>query len=313
MAVALSDSFWPFIGGFRWLGYLRCTSKALNAEYDLVVAVKALNKKHDSSIQKVWAKRWLGVRDHWMAHVKAADLTLVMAIEIAVAHGGLNHGRAVVARQKMLADKAQRRLEHAKYVERVKQLVRRVNELLQKHAPEIPPGYFDMHIRLMCPPTAVVEQTVFIEDLVRRFRHDEQVRVEQAETMRVAMAAMTERKAALDARLAQEGLLPNMCHYYDLCLLRRELVIDDAMMIEYRFQTQLMTNQQVSKFYEQSYNALKAEHGGNFAGLNASIRDMVRANFMVDERGNIGARRAEPIELESPEFNDDYSGGESDI
>jgi hypothetical protein len=62
-------------------------------------------------VSKVWAKRWLGLCDHWMTHMRR--MTLQGALEIAFEHGGVaaTVARGLVYRHKEKECRAKRALQ----------------------------------------------------------------------------------------------------------------------------------------------------------------------------------------------------------
>jgi hypothetical protein len=90
--VVNSEAFW-MNSAVSAYGRLARTCKSLMRECDLQFAMAHLPAAvTERVVSKVWAKRWLGLCDHWMAKKR---LTLQVAIAIALEHGGVG---ATVAR-----------------------------------------------------------------------------------------------------------------------------------------------------------------------------------------------------------------------
>lgn len=121
LRVALGiEAFWAHIRSTKRLGLVLRACKTLRKECDVAFAVAAMGK--DGKITKVWARRWLGMSAGWVAGVKAESFTLVIALKVLAAHGGLiaNSPRAIAMRKK---DDAERQAKRADIARRAKQLM----------------------------------------------------------------------------------------------------------------------------------------------------------------------------------------------
>jgi hypothetical protein len=107
------DIFWSRIRSLKHLGALLLTCKTIRAECDLMFAVASMGER--KIVSKMWAKRWLGLSMSWM-YIGEKHLTLVAALRIAAAHGGLavTRKRAIDCRQKEERARADKRVQRNK-------------------------------------------------------------------------------------------------------------------------------------------------------------------------------------------------------
>lgn len=93
------DAFWHAVRRTKSLGLILRSCKTLRRECDVAFAVAAMGG--DRKIQKMWARRWLGMSAGWVANIPAGGFTLVVALKVLSAHGGLiaNGPRAIAVRK----------------------------------------------------------------------------------------------------------------------------------------------------------------------------------------------------------------------
>ena len=73
------EAFWGTVRSLETLALILQTCKSVRAECGVAFAVAAMGK--DRRVQKVWARRWLGVRAGWWA--RGGAVTLVGALRLA--------------------------------------------------------------------------------------------------------------------------------------------------------------------------------------------------------------------------------------
>ena len=114
------DTFWHHLRHMKSLSLILRSCKTLRKECDVAFAVAAMGK--DGKITKVWARRWLGMSAGWVANIKAESFTLVVALKVLAAHGGLiaNSPRAIAMRKK---EDVERQAKRADIARRAKQLM----------------------------------------------------------------------------------------------------------------------------------------------------------------------------------------------
>ena len=109
LLVVNSEKFWGACTHIRTLGLLLRTCHSIKQECDIMFALEHIPLAAECVVSKVWAKRWLGLCDHWMSDVK--QVTLLMALEISMEHGGVcvTMSRGSVFREREQVDRVKRR------------------------------------------------------------------------------------------------------------------------------------------------------------------------------------------------------------
>jgi len=135
------DAFWHAVRRMKSLGLILRSCKTLRRECDVAFAVAAMGG--DRKIQKMWARRWLGMSAGWVANIPAAGFTLVVALKVLSAHGGLiaNGPRAIAVRKQ---EDAQRRAKRDEEKARARAMQQRKAALDARMEAENLPrrGYF---------------------------------------------------------------------------------------------------------------------------------------------------------------------------
>ena len=135
------DAFWHAVRRMKSLGLILRSCKTLRRECDVAFAVAAMGR--DRKIQKIWARRWLGMSAGWVANIPAGGFTLVVALKVLSAHGGLiaNGPRAIAVRKQ---EDAQRRAKRDEEKARARAMQQRKAALDARMEAENLPrrGYF---------------------------------------------------------------------------------------------------------------------------------------------------------------------------
>ena len=262
--VIFTETFWPEMGRrapLRSLGLMLRVCKNLRQECDIVFAVTAMGA--DRKIQKIWAKRWLGLCYHWLTSVKADNLTLVLALKISRQHGGLvkSYKRGIElrksatpatqkkqddiqARRKFLLDNHS--VFEAKKVE--------LNLLLVNEG--VPSGHFDAEIPLLDMP---IDAALAVRMAARYMHFDADLVINR------------ERKTELDHRLADNATLTCVAgSYYRYCITKSKAPIDNAMVRELCFRAQVRRN----KGYDDIIESLVEKRGFFYAGIHDEARQL---------------------------------------
>ena len=259
------DAFWPAVA-LADLGRMLRACKTLRAECNLAFAVATMadaNRK----IQKVWARRWLGLAYHWLTGIKANDLTLVLALKIAQQHGGLaaNYKRGIELQNKETNAMTPGKRAKLAAIEKRKRFLRDNRVLLEQKARElnewlvaagVPSGHFDPEIPLLDEPI----DAALIVRMKARYDRSEAASCDPP---------LPERKAALDALLeASAALFCLSGSYYHYCVSTSKAPVDGKMVDELCFRAQVRHN----VGYDDVLERLVAERGHFYAGIHAETR-----------------------------------------
>ena len=262
------ETFWQLVDSLPQLSLVLRTCQCLHLECDPIFAVASMRNKGTQKVQKVWAQRWLGLCHHWQNHVKADEFTLLRALKIARAHGGVgkNYKRGVklqlemhpAQKAKLAAVEKRRQFlrdNHAA-VERKQQVL---NALLVTEG--VPEGHFDADI----PQLDLPIDDALIERMKARYaRH-----VAFVQSHVYNKHKMAERKTKLDERLVASALPAcSAGSYYWYIIMMSKAVIDNKMIDELCFRAQFCNN----VCYDDVLEGLVAVRGHFYAGVHAEAR-----------------------------------------
>ena len=269
------DTFWQHLRKLKLLGLLLRTCKPLRKECDLAFAVAAMGR--DRIITKAWARRWLGACGHWMTSIPCDDFTLVVALRVVAAHGGLiaNGIKATGMRKKEEAVRREKQAERdQKKRERVEEENRKRrerSELLYSLFNAAGLSTTDARYKEILNKQSIVVDDVLVQKFQKE-RDDEEAR--------------KQRKIMLDERMKKEKL-PCEGYFYRECLSLDGPEINNATIAELRFRNQIWNNRRYDNIVQELVN----DNDGYYTGIHAEAREIFRSRFVVDERGYVRGRR----------------------
>ena len=310
------DKFWKLVGfkpprqrnrfwmdveppvDFSRLDMLSRVSKSMRVNIDFAFAIKHMASERGGKIVgKMWARRWVGLREPWLAKVNPKELSLLRAFEISRERGGgflatVPFGFEFQAKeQERRQQKEQRVLEEQEIERDVRAaFVRETNDALVMEG--IPRFYFDDFIH----------RNFFRDKAALSMGNLKKVYADQTQDQAWILEQRVKRLDEVNTQLVAEGL-PTMGKYHEY-LVQNYFEIEPAHIVEMRFRTELMSH---GSPYKIPLRLL-----ARVVGRELAVARM-RAKLIVDDAGHIlgftADAEAEEDDLSEP---DDFAPAESE-